>query len=473
MKNKKIKSVVTILSIILLSTVILEYSSYRYLINRAFIGGHFSAGSYMHKVSFWNGGLDNNPEHLFRGYDDSLKLGDVVYFNQYGMIHGDGKEFQIEKEHNTIRIILTGGSGLFGSLQTWSVIKMFNYPEGQYDYKTSIAGKLKFLLNTKYPNYNWEVINAGVVMHIFSQSHARYYEKFRRLNPDIIINMDGSNDYQIFEDLTSSIQAQKQVLAQQVQALTTEAISNRLRLGYTITALSIILTPKSNVGIYSLVNKVLLFFLKDKKLPTRDYDTSENFLISSNYSDTLSNFNLDTTSVFSPITPFLKQSSEEFLWHVSSYFNQLKHDQVYGIFCFQPVLSRKGFQKKLSDKEKAMYDFLDYDKPNQIYAPDNISQLNLPKSLQDSLIKIGSYSAFIKKYVNEHFINEYISPALDSTITSHGGLYIDLGERMKILDKNLEFYMDYTHTTPAGNEFIAKEMMKGVEKYLEHKYNSH
>lgn len=144
-------------------------------------------------LNVWEGGFSNSREgFFFQGYNDSLVPGGMIYGDQYGFIHGDSLPLP-PKDSSITRIVLTGGSGMYGSLQTWSIVKKFNYPQGTYDYETSIAGKLKKNLQRQYPGKRFEVINAAVVMHTFAQSYAMYFEKIRNAQPDIVVNMDGPN----------------------------------------------------------------------------------------------------------------------------------------------------------------------------------------------------------------------------------------------------------------------------------------
>jgi hypothetical protein len=84
------------------------------------------------------------------------------------------------------------------------------------------------------------------------------------------------------------------------------------------------------------------------------------------------------------------------------------------------------------------------------------------QDLVDAFSRSGQAKYFVKEYYHSFFINDYISPAIDSTVQSYGGAYIDLGRAMTGLPGSVEFYMDYTHTTPAGNQFIAEQMADKV-----------
>lgn len=178
---------------------------------------------------------------------------------------------------------------------------------------------------------------------------------------------------------------------------------------------------------------------------------------------------------FSLLKPFMEKNMQKQLWLISSYENQLKHDGVYSIFCYQPILARMGAQKKLSKKELAIY--------NYIAQSENNGDRPLPKLAYDSVFmkyvqdyspeliaavnKTGNCKYYLKQYYHQYFINQYISPAIDSIVNSYGASYIDIGQRMVSLSDSIDFYVDYTHTTPYGNEFIANLMANEVERHLE------
>lgn len=169
------------------------------------------------------------------------------------------------------------------------------------------------------------------------------------------------------------------------------------------------------------------------------------------------------------IEPLLKKNIEKQLWLINSWEKQLKNDGVHSIFCFQPILVREGSQKPLSDKEKELKSFLDQDGPLDPFAYDSVTMKieNLPEEIQSAMKKSGDARCHIKNYYHKVFINDYISPAIDSMVTVQGGDYIDLGKKMIGLPSWFEFFMDYCHTTPKANAFIADEITQKVVNYLE------
>lgn len=110
-----------------------------------------------------------------------------------------------------------------------------------------------------------------------------------------------------------------------------------------------------------------------------------------------------------------------------------------------------------------MRNFLCYDKPNLIMY-DSLSMVitNASLPLQHAINSLGDKRAYLRAYHYRYFINNYISPAIDSIVNSYDGTYIDLGREMTSLSETFEFYMDYTHTTPAANLFIANRIANAI-----------
>lgn len=135
---------------------------------------------------------ENTPNFHLNAYNDKF-LPVAFETDSYGF-KTDGTILQKTKDRNTIRIFITGGSTAWGSIESRKIMRDTTYPEGNYCYAATIAGKLKKLLQTEYPELKFEVIDAAVVTFLFHQSFALYYEKLHDFNPDIVVNIDGHND---------------------------------------------------------------------------------------------------------------------------------------------------------------------------------------------------------------------------------------------------------------------------------------
>ncbi len=176
---------------------------------------------------------------------------------------------------------------------------------------------------------------------------------------------------------------------------------------------------------------------------------------------------------FRLIDPFMRKNMQKLFWLIASYENQLKLDSVYSIFCFQPILARMDKQKKLSKKEQAIKDFLNADAPEEAIISTLDSNMhivgNISPHLQAAFNYTGESRYFISSYNHKYFLNDYVSPTIDSIVRTYGGAYIDLGAKLVALSDSVEVYMDYTHTTPYGNQFIAEQIAKEISVYLDKK----
>jgi hypothetical protein len=137
------------------------------------------------------------------------------------------------------------------------------------------------------------------------------------------------------------------------------------------------------------------------------------------------------------------------------------------------MLARSGKQKQLSPHESKLRNILTNTNPDYDNRADMDSFVmvlrGFSKPLRDSILKMGDAKFFIKRYCNEHFINDCISPAIDSIVQANGGEYIDINAEMVGMPATVEFYMDYCHTTPYGNRFIAEQLAGKMDVFLQKK----
>lgn len=182
------KNTLMFLVSILLSIMIVEIASYLIL--------KFNKNLQFEKPYF---NRELSPYYIFRntpGYKTkSIKKSDNekdIVIDENGFI-SENKLDKI-KPDSTIRIFLTGGSGAFGNGQSEPYDRIKKYPGGVYSFQSSIAGQLQIQLSKKYPNYNFEVVNASASGRMINQSIGLYISLIKDLSPDIVISMDGMND---------------------------------------------------------------------------------------------------------------------------------------------------------------------------------------------------------------------------------------------------------------------------------------
>ncbi|MEM7299054.1 MAG: hypothetical protein AAF391_12410, partial [Bacteroidota bacterium] len=104
------------------------------------------------------------------------------------------EDTSIEKPPGVKRIFIMGGSAAFGSQALPGSIYIGLSAQGEYTLEETIAGQLETLLNEKYPNQQFEVINAAVNWSRLHQQTLHYLRKLRSLEPDLILSMDAQND---------------------------------------------------------------------------------------------------------------------------------------------------------------------------------------------------------------------------------------------------------------------------------------
>ena len=64
------------------------------------------------------------------------------------------------------------------------------------------------------------------------------------------------------------------------------------------------------------------------------------------------------------------------------------------------------------------------------------------------------------------YYDRYFSGHVDSIVTSTGNDFIDMNKEITALSDTTEFYVDYCHLTPFGNEFTAQKLSEHIDKYL-------
>ena len=113
-------------------------------------------------------------------------------FNNYGL--RDRDDLTQEKPDNTVRIFFIGGSAAFGSQAMPGSMYLKLSGQGEYSNEETITYYLEEKLKAKYPEKNFEVINAATNWSRLHQQMLHYLRKLRTMEPDLIISMDAYND---------------------------------------------------------------------------------------------------------------------------------------------------------------------------------------------------------------------------------------------------------------------------------------
>jgi len=101
----------------------------------------------------------------------------TVNINKWGY---RGPEFTFEKPKRVFRIILFGGSFVWGT--------------GALRDDETIAGQLEKLLRKNYTGKKFEVINGGETAYVLTQERILFIEESIFFSPDLVIFIDGVND---------------------------------------------------------------------------------------------------------------------------------------------------------------------------------------------------------------------------------------------------------------------------------------
>ena len=96
---------------------------------------------------------------------------------------------------------------------------------------------------------------------------------------------------------------------------------------------------------------------------------------------------------------------------------------------------------------------------------------NLSSADKALLEKIGLNVYWMKILHNQYFPNS-LATVLDSIVRAQGGNFVDVNKAMTGMGKDKEFYVDYCHLTPFGNQFVAEQLEKEVAVFLERKFQS-
>ena len=433
-----------------------EYKAKKFLIGAGIVSdnGLVNAAPYGRVINLYSVS-ENTPNFKFSAYDEHFHSAPAST-DSNGFVIGDdpGASLAKKKEPGTIRIFLLGGSAAFGSIQTRSIIPDSSYPSGTYTYGASICGSLKKILAGKYPSLKFEIVNAAVVMHQFHQGYTMYLEKIHDFHPDIVINLDFQNDLRVFNDLSLGGDPYKS-LDQVTEQLNIEMLKRCPRSPY----LSLWWNAKNLDKNSSSSSQISLE--KNKHLST---DTSR-----LRYDESDKSYDL--------IHPFITRNMQKMLWLINAYERQMQDDHVLSIFCIQPLLVRREAQKPLSPLELNLRSV--FEKKNSFHVNtiadsvaiqpyiDSYSQ-QLPSDLLAALDRIGCNKFKLPDYIARTF-EDYLSPAVDSIVSSHDGRFIDMGKQMKNISADHEFYVDYCHMTPYGNQFVAAQMASAMDDFLKQK----
>ena len=101
--------------------------------------------------------------------------------DSFGFIHNGNALHQPFIENEAIKVVLLGGSSMAGV--------------GAFDNRCTIASYLERLLNNNNSNIKYEVVNAGVGGYSSTSELSYFIIELVNYNPDIVVALDGWNDF--------------------------------------------------------------------------------------------------------------------------------------------------------------------------------------------------------------------------------------------------------------------------------------
>jgi lysophospholipase L1-like esterase len=313
----------------------------------------------------------------------------------------------IEKSAGTLRVFLTGGSAMVGAIQQTGLgfEYIHRYP-GAGDtctYPVSIAGVLRDLLQAKNPGRRVEVINASYYQKAFNQSLVHYLESISRFKPDYIVNMDGFNDIPLFGRADFWDYWEETFLPEFVDL--DDETHRRASATYT-----------------SLLAKLLIRRIRDKQPKTQPHATHK----PPETED-------ECRKLYDTVRDGLLKSSSRWFQTFRHYLAVVREDDVRLVFALQPILLRKGGNKKLSPLEKRFAAHAVLDDPS-----------------------------FIQTYM----FDDFVAAELQRLTEEKGEIFCDIGAEIRTLDEGVDFYTDYCHLTPEANRVIAKILAEKIQADL-------
>ena len=362
--------------------------------------------------------FQNVPNHSFR---TSAIKGDPTepdpVLDEHGFL-SDGPVSRA-KPQGTLRIFLVGGSTAFGAGQNTRYHDVHPYPDGLYAYPSSIAGRLKAVLERQNPKTRYEVINAAGFERRIHQSFLQYLESLSQYEPDLIINLEGMNDVYSVASGTP--------FADVAQHLPFYA--------------DLYEKPNSILN-YSATYYVLSTAYEKWINRRRSAEPAPSETAPAPASDaraaTQKSGGPIGRDAYEKNKAHYEQNAERLLQILRQYFAVVKTDKQRTLFVLQPLLGRTKVNKKLSETEQ------------------KFAAVMVPAAA-DSRTPIDENALLLA-----YFYDDYLSDAFRKTAKEFDIPYVDLNAEIAGLGSDVEFYTDYCHLTPKGNQLVAEILARRI-----------
>ncbi|HWB64473.1 MAG TPA: hypothetical protein VG603_13235 [Chitinophagales bacterium] len=389
----------------------------------------------------------NTPDFDYWTYKEGDSGTDVIT-DKYGFICDE--PVSLNKDSNTLRIFLMGGSAMLGAGQNantncYASVKPF--PVSLYQYRISIAGYLKKYLQGRFPGKKIEVVNYAGYERQLHQSMLAYVTQVYRFKPDIVVNMDGFNDLininngDIFERCEMFYLPEYTNMEIEAHAPVFRLRTARL-IYYLMIKMKEYLSSKARAEVIPRTDNARLL------------------MATTGTNNTSCGCEIDTAvynhNTYLAIKDSMIATSAEWLDIINHYAYILKGDKVQFLFVMQPILARPT-NKALAGYERNMLPInvlCNHNKPGKQHkgkAPE-------PTSLYGRLRLRDDWMDGAKDITLQYFLDDYLTGAIKQQADEHGYFYYDMGRAMQGLDSNFEFYTDYCHMTKEGNRFAAEKI---------------
>lgn len=349
-----------------------------------------------------------------------------VIIDEYGFISKN--KIELEKPNNLIRIFITGGSASFGTGQSYPYDKIKEYPTGIFSYESSISGQLLKLLEEKFPNINFEVINACSSGRKLNQSIGLYLSSIRRFKPDIVISIDGQNDLETIAGIDPFEYDKEILLKKYIELYEIEKDLLKTNLPNTVKLI-----------------KLIKFNLSNSKSEKFKIKQGEKLFEYSNNNFTFDKYEVHKSNLI--------KSSVTFTDLILLYKSLCKAQNTEFIFCLQPMLYRET-NKILTKSESEMKEKIN---PINISLSDqNISETTLKEYEENGNL------------ILKFFFDDYLSNQIDSLSKLNDFEFIDFNKQLenKYKATETEFYVDYCHLTAEANTIIAEILFNLIEEKI-------
>jgi lysophospholipase L1-like esterase len=362
--------------------------------------------------------FQNVPNHSFR---TSAIKGDPAepdpVLDEHGFL-SDGPVSRA-KPKGTFRIFLVGGSTAFGAGQNTRYHDVHSYPDGLYAYPSSIAGRLKAELQKRNPQTKYEVINAAGFERRIHQSFLQYLESLSQYDPDLIINFEGMND--VYSVASGTPFAD---VAQHLPFYANLYEKPNSILNYSAT--------------YYVLSTAYEKWINRRRSAEPAPSETAPAAAGNPKAGTQRSSGPVGREAYEKNKARYEQNAELLLQIVRQYFAVLKTDKQRVLFVLQPLLGRTKVNKRLSEIER------------------RLAAVMVPAAA-DSRTPIDENALLLA-----YFYDDYLSAAFHKTADEFRVPYVDMNAEITELGPDFEFYTDYCHLTPQGNERVAEILARKI-----------